>query len=96
MAGLEVLVVFGMPVVIVGVVKYFRFKTEELKLRAGSAKELEAWREERHKLEERVANLESIVCDLEMEGRLDRPLRAAADALPAGSEVPRPRLPERK
>jgi serine/threonine-protein kinase len=78
-----------MPMTIVGIVSYFRFKTKQLM--AGKSNEnpklLEKEREERKQLEARVQNLESIVCsvDLELNARLNRLLAAqsAVGALPA-------------
>jgi len=69
------MVVFGTPVVIVGTITYFRYKTKELAARMrGDVKELEAMREGRKQLEARVQNLESIVCsvDLELNARLNK------------------------
>ena len=82
-----VFIVFGMPVAIVGITQYFRFKREQLRAgRREDPKQLEKEREERKQLEARVQNLESIVCsvDLELNARLNR-LAAAhsiAGALP--------------
>jgi serine/threonine-protein kinase len=88
MAGeFEVLMVFGTPVAIVGLVSYFRYKTRLLTA-SGKAdlKELETLREERKQLEARVQNLESIVCsvDLELNARLNRlaAQQSAAGLLP--------------
>jgi serine/threonine-protein kinase len=77
------MIVFGMPVAIVGIVSYFRFKTRQLTSGKGVAnKELETLRAERKQLEARVQNLESIVCsvDLELNARLNR-LAANASAV---------------
>jgi serine/threonine-protein kinase len=75
--GIEVAIIFGTPVAIVGIVSYFRYKTKALAagLR-GDQKMLEKLREERKLLEARVQNLESIVCsvDLELNQRLNRVL----------------------
>jgi serine/threonine-protein kinase len=90
-----------MPISIVGLVTYFRFKTKQLT--AGQSREdpkqLEKEREERRQLEARVQNLESIVCsvDLELNARLNRVLAAQSSvgALPAApgpkGELPAPR-----
>jgi eukaryotic-like serine/threonine-protein kinase len=86
--GAEVVfIVFGMPVAIVGIVQYFKYKHAQLKAKGGEdPKQLEKEREERKQLEARVQNLESIVCsvDLELNARLNRLLAAqsAIGALP--------------
>src|ERR1700749_2229748 len=79
--------VFGMPVALVGVTQYFKYKMAQL--RGGQKedpKQLEKDREERKQLEARVQNLESIVCsvDLELNARMNRMLAAqsAVGALP--------------
>ena len=82
-----VLIVFGMPVAIVGVASYFRYKMAQLRDKQGEdPKQLEKEREERKQLEARVQNLESIVCsvDLELNARINRMLAAqsAIGALP--------------
>jgi hypothetical protein len=74
-----VAIIFGMPVLIVTVVKYFNYRTRKLELTAASEnsaseeriEELEA---ERAQLEARVQNLETIVTsvDLELNSRLNR------------------------
>ena len=72
-----------MPIAIVGIVTYFRYKTRELQARMkADPKELEALKAERKQLEARVQNLESIVCsvDLELNQRLNR-LAAQQSAL---------------
>src|SRR5512142_820942 len=79
--------VFGTPVFIVGIVSYFRYKTNLLKAKQGEdPKQLDKEREERKQLEARVQNLESIVCsvDLELNARMNRMLAAqsAIGALP--------------
>ena len=79
--------VFGMPVFIVGIVSYFRYKTQLLRAKQQEdPKQLEKEREERKQLEARVQNLESIVCsvDLELNARMNRMLAAqsAIGALP--------------
>jgi serine/threonine-protein kinase len=78
--------VFGMPVAIVGIVSYFRYRTRALTARSSPAaeRELEALRHERKQLEARVQNLESIVCsvDLELNARLNRLAESALKALP--------------
>jgi hypothetical protein len=78
-AGFVVLIVFGMPVAIVGITQYYKFKMAQL--RGGpkeDPKQLEKEREERKQLEARVQNLESIVCsvDLELNARMNRMLAA--------------------
>jgi eukaryotic-like serine/threonine-protein kinase len=70
-----VMIVFGTPVAIVGLVSYFRYKTRQLT--QGSPKDkqqLEALDKEKKLLEARVQNLESIVCsvDFELNQRLNR------------------------
>jgi serine/threonine-protein kinase len=70
-----VMIVFGTPVSIVGLVSYFRYKTRQLT--AGTPKdkkELEELHKEKKLLEARVQNLESIVCsvDFELNQRLNR------------------------
>jgi serine/threonine-protein kinase len=82
-----VMVVFGMPVAIVGITQYFKYKMAQLRGKQGEdPKQLEKEREERKQLEARVQNLESIVCsvDLELNARLNRMLAAqsAIGALP--------------
>ncbi|HEX8953622.1 MAG TPA: serine/threonine-protein kinase [Polyangia bacterium] len=82
-----VISVFGMPVFIVGIVSYFRYKTNLLRAKQqGDPKQLEKDREERKQLEARIQNLESIVCsvDLELNARMNRMLAAqsAIGALP--------------
>jgi hypothetical protein len=79
-----------MPVSIVGIVSYFRYKTKQLM--AGQKEDprlLEKEREERKQLEARVQNLESIVCsvDLELNARLNKLLvaQSAVGALSAGA-----------
>jgi len=78
--------IFGMPVAIVGIVSYFRYKTRALAARSSPAaeRELEGLRQERKQLEARVQNLESIVCsvDLELNARLNRLAESAIKALP--------------
>src|SRR5262245_23455688 len=67
--------VFGMPVLIVFIVKYFRFREKQLEAARGQdPKLLESLEKERKLLEERVQNLESIVCsvDFELNARLNR------------------------
>ena len=79
--------VFGMPVFIVTVVQYFKYKNNQLRAKQQEdPKQLEKEREERKQLEARVQNLESIVCsvDLELNARMNRMLAAqsAIGALP--------------
>ena len=83
-----VMIVFGMPVAIVGITQYFKYKMQQLRAKQQEdPKQLEKEREERKQLEARVQNLESIVCsvDLELNARLNRMLAAqsAVGALPA-------------
>ena len=82
-----VLIIFGMPVAIVGVTQYFRYKMAQLRAKQkDDPKQLEKEKEERKQLEARVQNLESIVCsvDLELNARMNRMLAAqsAVGALP--------------
>jgi hypothetical protein len=86
---------FGMPIVIVGIVSHFRYKTKLLNAGKGDPKQLEKERDERKQLEARVQNLESIVCsvDLELNARLNRLLAAQSQVgmLPAHKPVtPKP------
>jgi serine/threonine-protein kinase len=79
--------VFGMPVFIVTIVQYFKYKNNQLRAKQQEdPKQLEKEREERKQLEARVQNLESIVCsvDLELNARMNRMLAAqsAIGALP--------------
>jgi eukaryotic-like serine/threonine-protein kinase len=78
---LAILMVFGMPVAIVFIVKYFKALEKGLigpKARAhlppAERQQLEALARERQLLEARVQNLETIVCsvDLELNARLNR------------------------
>jgi serine/threonine-protein kinase len=84
---METLIIFGMPVAIVAIVSYFRYKTRQLAARSGGdQKQIEALRNERKQLEARVQNLESIVCsvDFELNARLNRLAAGASQlALPA-------------
>src|SRR3954471_23640667 len=78
-----VMIVFGMPVAIVGIVTYFRYKTRQLlEGKPKEKKELEDLHKEKKLLEARVQNLESIVCsvDFELNQRLNR-LAAAQSAI---------------
>jgi serine/threonine-protein kinase len=82
-----VMIIFGMPVAIVGTVQYFKYKMAQLRAKQEQdPKQLEKEREERKQLEARVQNLESIVCsvDLELNARMNRMLAAqsAIGALP--------------
>ncbi|MEP7126445.1 MAG: serine/threonine-protein kinase [Byssovorax sp.] len=86
------LCVFGMPVAIVFVNRYFRFKERELERGLGSGgrgdeKQLESGNKERKLLEARLQNLETIVCsvDFELNQRLNR---VAAEASLAGRWLP--------
>ena len=71
-----VFMVFGMPVFIVAVLQYFKAVREGKMgpLVKANLKELDTVREERKRLEERVQNLESIVCsvDFELNQRLNK------------------------
>lgn len=75
-----------MPVMIVGIVHYFRYKREQLHAgRREDPKQLERERQDREaraQLEARVQNLESIVCsvDLELNARLNRLLASKSIA----------------
>src|SRR6185312_13759715 len=74
---LAVFMVFGMPVAIVGMTQYFKFKRLQLEAGRGNPaaqKQLEELMAIRKQLEGRVQNLESIVCsvDLELNARLNR------------------------
>ena len=75
---LAIVMIFGMPVLIVGVSKYFKYKTARLELEKhadpAERKRIEVLETERAQLEERVQNLETIVCsvDLELNARLNR------------------------
>jgi serine/threonine-protein kinase len=76
-----------MPVFIVTIVQYFKYKNNQLRAKQQEdPKQLEKEREERKQLEARVQNLESIVCsvDLELNARMNRMLAAqsAIGALP--------------
>ena len=85
-----VAIVFGMPVAIVGITQYFKYKMAQLRgKQQEDPKQLEKERhdlEERKQLEARIQNLESIVCsvDLELNARMNRMLAAqsAIGALP--------------
>jgi eukaryotic-like serine/threonine-protein kinase len=79
---LAILMVFGMPVAIVFIVKYFKAlekgligpKARQPGLPSAERQQLEAFARERQLLEARVQNLETIVCsvDLELNARLNR------------------------
>src|SRR5438067_6190296 len=90
------IVIFGMPVAIVGVTQYFRFKTRALaagKDSSSKQRELEGLEKERKQLEARVQNLESIVCSVEFElnARLNR-LAASQSAVGALPPAKKPAL----
>jgi len=91
MADMDAIFIAGvMPMTIVGMVTYFRYKTKQLTAGKGVAqKELDDLRAERRQLEARVQNLESIVCsvDLELNARLNR---LAANASAVGLLPPAP------
>jgi eukaryotic-like serine/threonine-protein kinase len=88
-----ILATFGTPVLIVFTVVYYRYRTRELALRekqAADPRKLEASEKEKKLLEQRIQNLESIVCsvDFELNQRLNRlasQASIAARALPAPS-----------
>ncbi len=88
------LVIFGMPVTIVGLVKYFNYRTRKLELKAGrddreERKRIAELEGERDQLEQRVQNLETIVTsvDLELNGRLNKLAAQQSRLLTAGSDV---------
>jgi len=65
----------GMPVLLVYIIRYFRFREKQLEMGRGQDPQLvEALERERKLLMERVQNLESIVCsvDFELNARLNR------------------------
>ena len=66
---MEGLVALLMPVAIVGIVSYFRFRTKQLAAghSPGSSKELDELRADRKQLEARVQNLESIICSVDFD-----------------------------
>jgi serine/threonine-protein kinase len=93
---LSIIFVFSTPVLIVGLVSYFRYKTKQLT--AGKPEkpgELEDLREERKRLEGRVQNLESIVCsvDLELNARLNRLAAQQSSIQPLALPAQRPAPP---
>lgn len=73
---LAIVMIFGMPVFIVGITQFFKFKRLKLEQLGGGheQKRIQALEQERAQLEGRVQNLESIVCsvDLELNARLNR------------------------
>lgn len=86
-------IIFGMPVAIVGLVKYFSYRTRKLELEAAKGDREEQQRiaeleGERDQLEQRVQNLETIVTsvDLELNGRLNKLAAQQSQLLTAGSE----------
>jgi len=88
-----VMIVFGMPVAIVGITQYFKYKMAQLRAKQQEdPKQLEKASDERKQLEARVQNLESIVCsvDLELNARMNRML-AAQSAIGALSPHKDPR-----
>jgi serine/threonine-protein kinase len=94
---LSIIFVFSTPVLIVGLVSYFRYKTKQLT--AGKPEkpgELEDLREERKRLEGRVQNLESIVCsvDLELNARLNRLAAQQSSIQPLALPAQRPAPPQ--
>ena len=95
---IAIVMIFGMPVFIVGINQYFKLRRLKLEKESlGGPKErkrIEALEQERAQLEGRVQNLESIVCsvDLELNARLNR-LAAQQSVLalpphPASGEEP--------
>src|SRR5262249_22701954 len=95
--GMEGVLALLMPVFIVFIVTYYRFRTKQLAAGERSDPKLpEASEKERKALEARIQNLESIVCsvDFELNQRLNRVLaeqsvvlKAIPAALPAGGTV---------
>jgi serine/threonine-protein kinase len=85
---MEGVIALLMPVAIVGIVSYFRYRTRALAAgqNAADQKKIEALEAERKQLEARVQNLESIVCSVEFElnARLNRlaAQQSAIGALP--------------
>jgi hypothetical protein len=95
---ISIVVTGVMPISIVGIVSYFRYKTRQLTARQGEdPKLLEKERETRKQLEARVQNLESIVCsvDLELNTRLNRLLAAQSGVgiLPPATKTAAAALP---
>ncbi len=90
--AVPIFIVCVMPVSIVGITQYFRFKRDQLKVRFGGDKALETSEKERKQLEARVQNLESIVCsvDFELNQRLNR---LAAQHSHIGPALPSPTTP---
>ena len=98
---LAIIMIFGMPVFIVGISKYFKFRTKRLELEQYTQhnpqlqQQLAYLEHERGQLTERVENLETIVTsvDLELNGRLNRLaaqqsiLALPAPAAPAAGET---------
>lgn len=88
-------IVFGTPVALVFIHKYFKFREKQLEADGGSPKLLEAVRKEyeskQRELEARVENLESIL--IENDGDLERRIAAKtrAAALSAGARSPQPK-----
>ncbi len=90
-----ILMTFGMPIAIVLIVKHYRYREKELALRekqAAEPKRLEAAEKEKRLLEQRVQNLESIVCsvDFELNQRLNR--LASQASVAAKALLPAPAL----
>lgn len=75
---IAIIMVFGMPIAIVGLSKYFKFRTRKLELEAHRAPESEErlaqLEGDKAQLQQRVENLETIVTsvDLELNARLSR------------------------
>jgi serine/threonine-protein kinase len=105
---IAILMIFGMPVFIVGIRSYFKYRTllVEKQGQLGSPedkKRIESLEQERGLLEQRVQNLETIVCsvDLELNARLNRlaahqsrlqlaPPATEPPLLVAGAQAPEP------
>ena len=94
-------IVFGTPVALVFIHKYFKFREKQLDAGAANPKLLEAVRKEyegkQAELEARIENLESILIesDRELERRIAEKTRTPA--LPTGDRPPRPKaLPAAK
>lgn len=86
--------VFGLPVAIVFITKYFKFREKQLEAGTGSPRLLEAARKDyevkQRELEARIENLESILIELDS----DSPKRLAAKKAGALPENKPRALPE--
>ncbi|HNN90952.1 MAG TPA: hypothetical protein PKI03_01735 [Pseudomonadota bacterium] len=94
-------IVFGTPVALVFIHKYFKFREKQLDAGTAHPKLLEAVRKEyeskQAELEARIENLESIL--IENDGELERRIaeKTRAPALSTGDRPPRPKaLPAAK